>query len=84
MKCEYCNKEISKKESYVTEHWTDIYNRPHRRILHDANGQNFMDSCYNRFSQAIPINTAVEIEFPVFEYHIKLRHVSTDKNKVIV
>ena len=84
MKCEYCNKEISKKESYVIEHWTDIYNRPHRRILHDVNGRHFMDSCYYRFNQGIPINTAVEIEFPVFEYYIKLRHVSTDKNKVIV
>ena len=84
MKCEYCNKEISKKESYVTEHWTDIYNRPHRRALHDANGQNFMDNCYYRFNQAIPINTAIEIELPIFEYYIKLRHVGTDKNKVIV
>ena len=64
MKCEYCNKKIGKKESYVTEHWIDVYNKPHERVLHDTNGQNFMDNCYHRFNSGFSTNTTVEIDFP--------------------
>lgn len=63
MKCDYCNKEIGKKEFYVIEHWTDK-DVQHKRALHITNGQNFMDDCYHRFCQAFSKNTAVEIQFP--------------------
>ena len=66
MKCEYCNEEvrIGQKELYVIEHWRDVYNKPHRRVLHVANGQNFMNDCYHRFNCGFSTNMTVEIDFP--------------------
>ena len=64
MKCEYCRKEIGEKESYVIEHWTDVYGDQHSRALHSANGQHFMDNCYHRFNHGFWLNTIVDIEFP--------------------
>jgi hypothetical protein len=52
--CEYCEKEIDTFGSYVTKPWLDVYGKLHTRYLHDENGHNFFDSCYDRFSHKIP------------------------------
>ena len=64
MKCEYCNKKISARESYVVEHWSDIEGVLHKRALHSVNGNNFMDNCYHRFNHGFPKDTIIEIQFP--------------------
>ena len=65
MKCEYCDEEVEtgQRESYVTEHWRDVYNKPHTRVLHTANGQNFLDDCYHRFNDGLPKDAVVDIRF---------------------
>ena len=67
MKCEYCEREIvasgKEYESYVMEFWVDVYNHQHTRVLHNANGNNFMDTCLERFGQGIPKDASVSMEF---------------------
>ena len=83
MKCEYCNKEVEtgQRESYVTEHWRDVYNKPHTRVLHTANGQNFLDDCYHRFNDGLPKDAIVDIQFskgdrpaPDYDMLVQIKH----------
>ena len=83
MKCEYCNEEVEtgQRESYVTEHWRDVYNKPHTRVLHTANGQNFLDDCYHRFNDGLPKDAVVDIRFsksdrpaPDYDMLVQVKH----------